>query len=93
MPTNTAIEFMMNFVQSYLDGERSRMDFDLDFSHYLMKHYAKMERANPNLAECFNFYLAVEGFDHTEGLSNDQHKKLIQKQFNEFKAALRYVFF
>ena len=35
MPTNTAIEFMMNFVQSYLDGERSRMDFDLDFSHYL----------------------------------------------------------
>ena len=89
MPTNTAIEFMMTFVQSYLDGERSRMDFDLDFSHYLMKHYAKMERANRNLAECFNFYLAVEGFDHTEGLSNDQHKKLIQKQFNEFKAALR----
>ena len=89
MPTNTSTEFMMNFVQSYLDGERSRMDFDLDFSHYLMKHYAKMERANPNLAECFNFYLAVEGFDHTEGLSNDQHKKLIQKQFNEFKAALR----
>ena len=93
MPTNTAIEFMMNFVQSYLDGERSRMDFDLDFSHYLMKHYAKMERANPNLAECFNFYLAVEGFDHTEGLSNDHHKKLIQKQFNEFKAALRDGFF
>ena len=93
MPTNTAIEFMMNFVQSYLDGERSRMYFDLDFSHYLMKHYAKMERANPNLAECFNFYLAVEGFDHTEGLSNDQHKKLIQKQFNEFKAALRDGFF
>ena len=93
MPRNTSTEFMMNFVQSYLDGERSRMDFDLDFSHYLMKHYAKMERANPNLAECFNFYLVVEGFDHTEGLSNDQHKKLIQKQFNEFKAALRDGFF
>ena len=30
MPTNTSTEFMMNFVQSYLDGERSRMDFDLD---------------------------------------------------------------
>ena len=93
MPTNNSTEFMMNFVQSYLDGERSRMDFDLDFSHYLMKHYAKMERANPNLAECFNFYLAVEGFDHTEGVSNDQHKKLIQKQFTEFKAALRDGFF
>ena len=93
MPRNTSTEFMMNFVQAYLDGERSRMDFDLDFSHYLMKHYAKMERANRNLAECFNFYLAVEGFDHTEGVSNDQHKKLIQKQFTEFKAALRDGFF
>ncbi len=93
MPRNTATEFMLNFVQSYLDGERSRMDFDLDFSYYLMKHYTKMEKANRDLAECFNFYVAEEGFDHTEGLSNDQYKKLIQRQFNEFKAALRDGFF
>ena len=89
MPKNTATEFMMTFVQSYLDGERSRLDFDLDFNHYLIKHYAKMKRANHDLAECFYFYIVEEGFDQTEGLSNDQHKKLIQKQFNEFKAALR----
>ena len=93
MKKNAATEFMMTFVQSYLDGERSRMDFDLDFSHYLIKHYKKMERANRHLAECFNFYLAEEGFDQSEGLSNDQHKKLIQKQFNEFKAVLRDGFF
>ena len=93
MPRNTTTEFMLNFVQSYLDGERSRMDFDLDFSYYLMKHYTKMEKANRDLAECFNFYVAEEGFDHTEGLSNDQYKKLIQRQFNEFKAALRDGFF
>ena len=42
MKKNTSTEFMMTFVQSYLDGERSRMDFDLDFSHYLIKHYKKM---------------------------------------------------
>lgn len=93
MPKNTATEFMLTFVQSYLDGERSRLDFDLDFNHYLIKHYAKMEKANRDLAECFYFYLAEEGFDQAEDLSNDQHKKLIQKQFNEFKAALRDGFF
>lgn len=93
MRKNASIEFMMTFVQSYLDGERSRMDFDFDFSHYLIKHYAKMERANPDLAECFNFYIAEEGFDLAEDLSDDQHKKLIQKQFNKFKAALRDGFF
>lgn len=89
MPKNTATEVMMAFIQSYLDGERSRLDFDLDFNHYLIKHSAKMERANRDLAECFNFYLAEEGFDQAEGLSDDQHKKLIQKQFDEFKAVLR----
>ena len=93
MPKNAPTQFMLDFVQSYLDGERSRMDFDLDFSYYLIKHYAKMEKANRDLAECFNFYIAEEGFDQAEGLSDAQHKKLIQKQFNEFNAALRDGFF
>ncbi|MPM67576.1 hypothetical protein SDC9_114499 [bioreactor metagenome] len=88
MPKNSAFSFMMNFVQEYLDGQRSRLDFDLDFSHYLIKFYGKMERADAELAECFNFYLAEEGFDQAQDLSDSQHKKLIRKQFNEFKAAM-----
>ena len=80
---------MMEFVREYLDGERSRMDFDLDFSHSLMMHYPKMERENHDLAECFCFYLAEEGLDRTEGLSDAQHKKLIKKQFSEFESAMR----
>ena len=90
---NTTSEFMMTFVQEYLDGKRSRLDFDLDFSHYLMKHYTKMERENPDLAECFNFYLAEAAFHQAEGLSDDRHRKLIQKQLNKFKAVLRDGFF
>ncbi|AQS58415.1 hypothetical protein [Desulforamulus ferrireducens] len=93
MSRGTATKFMMTFVQEYLDGKRSRLDFDLDFNHYLIKHYAKMERENPDLAECFNYYLAEEGFDQAVGLSDDRHRRLIQKQFNEFKAALRDGFF
>jgi len=93
MSRGTATKFMMTFVQEYLDGKRSRLDFDLDFNHYLIKHYAKMERENPDLAECFNYYLAEEGFDQALGLSDDRHRRLIQKQFNKFKAALRDGFF
>ena len=80
---------MMEFVQGYLDGAHSRMDFDLDFNHYLITHYPKMERENRDLAECFNFYLAEEGFDRAGGLSDAQHKRLIKKQFSEFEAAMR----
>lgn len=89
MSRGTATKFMMTFVQEYLDEKRSRLDFDLDFNHYLIKHYTKMERENPDLAECFNFYLAEDGFNQALGLSDDRHRRLIQKQFNKFKAALR----
>lgn len=77
---------MMTFVQEYFDGMRSRLDFDLDFSHYLIKRYAKMDRENPDLAECFNLYLAKEGFDQAEGLSDDQHRKLVYENSYTYNA-------
>jgi hypothetical protein len=61
----------------------------LDFIHYLIKHYPSMERKNRDLAECFNFYLAEQGFDQGQGLSDSVHKKLIRRQFKEFKSAMR----
>ena len=48
-----------------------------------------MERKNRDLADCFYFYLAEQGFDQGQGLSDGDHKKLIRKQFEEFKAAMR----
>ena len=83
------MNFMMAFVQDYLDGRFSRLDFDLDFNHYLIEHYPKMERECGELADCFNFYLAEEGYDQAQELSNAEHKKLIQQQYNEFLAAMR----
>jgi hypothetical protein len=82
-------EFMFEFVQDYLDGKSERLDFDLDFNHYLIQHYPKMERENPYIADCFSFYLSEEGQDRSEGLSDAEHKKLIRRQFKEFKSALR----
>ena len=89
MSKKSGAEFMMNFVQEYLDGDMDRLSWDLNFNHYLIKHYPNMERDNIDLAECFNFYLAELGFDQGVNLPDDKHKKLIRKQFNEFKAAMR----
>ena len=79
---------MINFVQEYIDGKSSRLDFELDFNHYLIKNYPKMERENSELADCFNFYIGEHGHDAAEKLSDSEHKKLIRKQFNEFISAL-----
>ena len=89
MPGKSGLEFMIAFVREYLGGERSRMDFDLDFNHYLIKNYPKMERQNAELADCFSFYLAEEGLDKSSGLSDAAHKSLIRRQFAEFESAMR----
>lgn len=89
MTVKSGMEYMMEYVREYLDGESSRMDFDLDFNHYLIKHYPRMERQNAGLAECFYFYIAEEGFDQAVGLSDAEHKNLFRKQFAEFESAMR----
>jgi len=89
MPKKSGTDFMMTFIREYLDGEMDRISFDLDFTHYLIKHYPSMERANRDLAECFNFYLAEEGFDLSDDLSDSEHKKLIRRQWGEFQEAMR----
>jgi hypothetical protein len=48
-----------------------------------------MEREDSDLADCFNFYMAEQGFDQAIGLPDDEHRKVIQKQFDEFKAVMR----
>jgi len=89
VPKKSGMKFMMAFVQEYLDGENDRLGFDLDFNHYLIKHYPKMERENVDLADCFNYYLAERGFDRAQGLPDADHKELIREQFDEFKAVMR----
>jgi hypothetical protein len=79
---------MIEFVKEYLDGKMSRMDFDLDFSQHIKKYYPKMERDIYELADCFYFYLVEEGYDHSEYLTDGEHKKLIRRQFNEFMSAM-----
>ncbi len=89
MPKNKSVEFMVAFVQEYLNGETERYFFDMDFNHYLIKHYRTMERYDPDLAQCFVFYLSEEGVDRSEDLSDGEHKKLIRRQFKKFMAAWR----
>lgn len=79
---------MITFVQDYLKGDSTRLDFDLDFDHYLIEHYPKMERENSAVAECFYYYLSEQGIDCSDNLADSEHKKLIRKQFNKFQAAL-----
>ena len=88
MAKESAFAFMTEFVLDYINGKSDRLDFDLDFNHYLIEHYPKMERENAELADCFAFHLAEQGFDQGISLSDDEHKKLIIRQWNEFNSVI-----
>ena len=88
MPKIDCFEYIIDFVQRYVNGEMNRLSFDLDFHSYMTRNYSKMERKYGLLADCFSFYLLEEGYDQSDFLTNAEHKKLIRKQFKEFKAAM-----
>jgi hypothetical protein len=81
-------KFMLDFVQDYLDGKNSRIDWDMDFIHYLIECYPKMEQENSGLADCFDFYFAEDRFEQAQKLSDAEHKGFIRKQFEDFNDAL-----
>jgi len=93
VPKKSGLAFMTAFVEDYLAGKEGRLDWDVNFSHYFMLHYPKMERESRDAAECFNFYLAEQGYDQGMGLPDDEHKALIRKQFELFNDTVRDGFF
>ncbi|AMC93659.1 hypothetical protein AOC36_06565 [Erysipelothrix larvae] len=82
--TKSNSKYMYSFVLDYLVGNKDRMDFDLDFNYYLIKHFPAMHRRNEYEADCFAYYLEEEGYDVSENLSDTQHKALIKKQWKQF---------
>ena len=54
----------------------------------MMEFVRGMERVDVELAECFAFYVAEEGFDKTRNLTDKQHKSLIRRQYDEFLSAM-----
>lgn len=77
------IDFMMGYVKDYLDGQMERWAFDLDFDHHIITRYEKMERENSEYAEAFGYYISDCGVDCGDKLSDTDHKKLIQKQYDQ----------
>ena len=88
MARKNGLDFMRGFVLDYMNGGMDRMSFDLDFNHYLIKHYPAMERSNSGAAEAFAFYIAERGFDQALTLSDDEHMTLIRQQWGDFCNAL-----
>ena len=45
--------FLVNFVTSFVEGEMSRHEFDMDYSGYVIEHFPGFRKEHPRLASRF----------------------------------------
>ena len=77
----TNIDAILKMTKEYLDGEISRIDYELDFPYEVEKRYQKMCREDADYADMLYFYLFECGTDQAAGLSDEDFHKLIQSQY------------
>ena len=77
----TNINALLKMTKEYLDGEISRIDYELDFPYEVEKRYQKMCREDADYADMLYFYLIEFGTDQAAGLSDEDFHKLIQSQY------------
>ena len=82
----TNIDCMMEYVKGFLDGERERWEFDLDFGHELRERWDKMCREDEEYAQVIREWIGEGGVDAGRGLSDKEYKRLIRRQYNEVKS-------
>jgi len=75
---------MIDYVRDFIEGRMERWEFDIDYSAAMIKHYPRMERECPQLADCFVYYIDKRGFEVGEDLPDEKYRQLIEARFEEF---------
>lgn len=81
--SRTNINALLKMVCQYLSGEIGRTDFVLDFPYEIEKRFRKAVAEDEDYAEMIYDCLIVDGTDKESGLSDDEFRELIQKQYDK----------
>ena len=79
----TNINAVLKMTKAYLDGKMDRIDYQMDFPYEVEKRYQKMCREDVEYTDMLYYYLIECGTDRAVGLSDDDFRDLIQKQYLE----------
>ena len=79
----TNVGALLRMVRQYLNGETQRSDFVLDFPYEMEKRYRKAAEEDEEYTEMMYYYLIECGTDRGEGLSDEEFRQLMRKQYDE----------
>jgi len=75
--------FSVDFVMSYVDGEISLWEFDLDYSGYVIEHFGAFETENPRLAA--KFVRTVDAaYSNFSWMKDDAFRQAISYALDDF---------
>ena len=77
--------FMIEFISDFVNGEIERLFFDLDYSHYVIKHFPYMENENERIARKFadTIDVAYERWTDTD-ISDEAFREKISVALKEW---------
>jgi len=79
----TNINAVLKMTKAYLDGEIDQITYQLDFPHEVEQRYRKMCQEDAEYTEMLCYYLVECGTDCAAGLSEEDFRELIRKQYLE----------
>ena len=77
------INFMLSYVESFMEGKINRQTFDSDFPLHFEKCFPEMKLESPEFADDFNFYLVDLGFKNADSMTDSQYKRRIRLRFDQ----------
>ena len=74
---------MLKMTRDCLNGKMDAISYWLDFPYEVAKRHQKMLREDPELTDLIYVYLLEGGTDLHSGLSDEEFRALIQRQYDE----------
>ena len=75
--------FLIEFVESFVNGEISRLEFDLDYSGYVIEHFPGFEAETPRLAAKFGRIIDAS-YDSCSWMVDDSFRMTMSDALDEF---------
>ena len=79
----TNINAVLKMTRDCLNGKMDAISYWLDFPYEVAKRHQKMLREDPELTDLIYVYLLEGGTDLHSGLSDEEFRALIQRQYDE----------
>ena len=80
---NSNIEFVMNFIADFIEGDLMRLTFDETFIALVKERFLKMKDESPKFADDFCFYMVDFGFNSNNALPDGPYRKRMRMRYNQ----------